>query len=189
MNILTMFWLNIVRRTGDLIMMNILRMFWLNIVRRTGENRMPFCLLCLHLISQGLVDFNKEKSPANHFQFSGTLLISTRRTSQSIWPLLHKHFLLFLPSSSRLQNRWRFWRFSQRENFPEGRLSTCGYFPQKETKKSTDSNWGQSWGQNMLEITFHRRRQWVIKNDKKTNYFGDSTWPKWQFFQQKLIKC
>ena len=85
MNILRMFWLNIVWRSGDLIMMNILRMFWLNIVRRTGENRMPFCLLCLHLfyftgtcwfqqrkksgksfsIFRDFVDFNKENKPIN----------------------------------------------------------------------------------------------------------------------------
>ena len=135
------------------------------------------CCAYIFSISRGLVDFNKEKNPVNHFKFSGTLLISTRRTSQSIWPLLHKHFLLSLPSSSRLQNRWRFWRFSPRENFPKWRFSTCGYFPQKRNKKPTDSNWGQSWGQNMLEITFHRRRKWMVKNNKKSSFFGDSSWP------------
>ena len=60
---------------------------------------------------------------------------------------------------------------------PKWRLFTCRYFPQKETKNSTDSNWGQSWGQNMLEITFHWRRKWMVKNNKKSSFFGDSSWP------------
>ena len=85
MNILRLFWLEIVKKTGDLIMMKVLIIFWLNNVRRSGENRMPFCLLCLHLfyctgtcwfqqrkkscksfsIFRDFVDFNKENKPIN----------------------------------------------------------------------------------------------------------------------------